>query len=153
MNSYTYPPLAPAFAVNDAAKAIEFYKAAFGAEERFRLIDPANQKIGHAEITINGSLVMLADEYPAYNKTPQSLGGTTVKLSLMSTNVDVDFERAVKAGAEVVVPLSNQFYGHRCGRLRDPFGHEWMISEEVEKVSPQEMQRRWNEMATTPQKK
>ncbi len=146
-SSSSYPPLAPAFAVHDAAAAIQFYKAAFGAVERFRLIDPEGKKIGHAELTINGALVMLSDEYPAYNKTPKSLGGTTVKLGLMSSNADADFERAIKAGAEVVMPLSNQFYGHRSGRLRDPFGHEWIISQEVEKVSPEEMQRRWNGMA------
>ena len=152
MNSSSfYPALAPAFAVNDAAKAIEFYKAAFGAVERFRLIDPESKKVGHAEITINGALVMLADEYPAFNKTPKSLGGTTVKLSLMSRNVEADFERAIKAGAEIVMPLSTQFYGHRCGRLRDPFGHEWMLSQEVEKVSPEEMQRRWDAMASAQQ--
>lgn len=152
-STLSYPPLAPAFAVHDAAKAIEFYKAAFGAVERYRLIDPESKKIGHAEITINGALVMLADEYPAHNKTPKTLGGTTVKLSLTSENVDADYERAVKAGAEAVMPLSNQFYGHRCGSLRDPFGHEWMISQEIEKVSPEEMQRRWNTMTAAPEKK
>jgi PhnB protein len=96
---------------------------------------------------INGALLMLADEYPPFNKTPQTLGGTTVKLSLMSDNVDADFERAVKAGAEVMMPVSDQFYGHRSGRLRDPFGHEWILSQEKEKVSPAEMQQRWNKMA------
>ncbi len=149
----SYPPLAPAFAVNEAAKAIDFYKAAFGAIELYRLIDPENGKIGHAEITINGALLMLADEYPEFNKSPKTLYGTTVKLSLMSNDVDADFDRAIKAGASVIRPVTNQFYGHRTGCLRDPFGHEWMISQEVEKVTPEEMQRRWNEMATAPKKK
>src|SRR6187431_186883 len=100
MNSeYTYPPLAPGFAVHDAARAIEFYKAAFGAVERYRLVDPQSGQIGHAEITINGALVMLSDEYPAFNKTPKTLGGVSMKLCLMSQNVDADFNRAVKAGA------------------------------------------------------
>jgi PhnB protein len=145
-----YPPLAPGIAVHDAAKAIDFYKAAFGAVERYRLRDPESGKIGHAEITINGALVMLGDEYPAFNKSPRTLGGTPVKLCLMSHNVDADFERAVKAGAEVVSPVKDQFYGHRSGSLRDPFGHEWTISQEIEQVSPEEMQRRWNNMGAQP---
>lgn len=145
MNS-TYPPLSIAIAVNGAAKAISFYKAAFGAEERYRLIDPETKKIGHAEITIRGELIMLADEYPEHNKTPTTLGGTTAKLCLMSNNVEADFDRAVRAGAEVVRPISDQFYGHRAGCVRDPFGHEWAISQEIEKVSPEEMQRRWDAM-------
>lgn len=142
----SYPPLAPGIAVNDAARAIDFYKAAFGAVERYRLMDPENSKIGHAEITINGALVMLADEYPAFNKTPKTLGGTPVKLCLTSNNVDAAFDRAIRAGAEIISPVNDQFYGHRSGSLRDPFGHEWTISKEIEKVSPKEMQRRWNEM-------
>lgn len=143
-----YPPLSPAFAVHDAAKAIEFYKNAFGAVELYRLKDPETGKIGHAEITINGMLVMLADEYPAFNKTPKTLGGTTMKLCLMSSNVDAAFQRAVGAGAEVITSLTNQFYGHRSACLRDPFGHEWMLSQEIEKVTPAEMQRRWDAMAS-----
>ncbi len=143
----TYPPFSVGLAVNGAAKAIEFYQAAFGAEERYRLIDPENGRIGHAEITVFGHLVMLADEYPAFNKTPATLGGTPVKLSLMSANVDADFARAVQAGAEVVQPLTDHFYGHRAGTLRDPFGHEWCISQEIEKVTPAEMQRRWDASA------
>lgn len=141
-----YPPLSPALAVRDAAKAIEFYKAAFGAVERFRLVDPESGKIGHAEITINGSLVMLADEYPAYNKAPQTLGGTPVKLSLMVPNVDALMEQAKQAGATVLMPPQDQFYGHRSGSIQDPFGHQWMIQQEIEKVTPAEMQRRWEAM-------
>jgi PhnB protein len=149
----SYPPLSPALTVRDAARTIDFYKAAFGAVERYRLVDPENGKIGHAELTINGALVMLADEYPAYNKSPQTIGGTAVKFALMSEQVDADFARAVKAGAEVVQPVNNQFYGHRSGSLRDPFGHEWTIAQEVEKLAPQEMQRRWNQMGSMPQSK
>jgi len=148
----SYPPLSPALTVNDGVAAIEFYKRAFQAEERSRLTDPESGKIGHAELTINGALLMLSDEYPQFNKSPQTLGGTTVKLGLMSTDADADFDRAVKAGAEVLRALTNEFYGHRSGTLRDPFGHEWTISEEIEKVSPKEMQRRWNAMVTEPRK-
>lgn len=147
---FTYPPLAPAFAVNGAEQAIDFYKTAFCAVERYRLIDPESGKIGHAELTICGSLIMLADEYPAFNKTPKTLGGTTVKLSLMSQDVDGDYQRAIAAGAEVVMPVSDQFYGHRSGSLRDPFGHEWTISQEMEVVEPEEMQRRWDAMVAKP---
>ncbi|MGI8605282.1 MAG: VOC family protein [Verrucomicrobiales bacterium] len=143
----SYPALSPAFAVSDAAKAIDFYKQAFGAEERYRLIDPDSGKIGHAEITIRGALVMLSDEYSAFNKTPTTLGGTTVKLCLMSEDADADFDRAVKAGAAVVSPPTDHFYGHRAACLRDPFGHEWTISQEKEKVAPAEMQSRWDAMA------
>jgi PhnB protein len=143
----------PGIAVHDAARAIDFYKAAFGAVERYRLLDPESGKIGHAEMTINGALLMLSDEYPAFNKTPKTLGGTATKLCLMSNNVDADFARAVKAGAETVSPLKDQFYGHRSGCLRDPFGHEWTISQEIKKVSPQEMQRRWNQMGARPETK
>ncbi|MCI0539277.1 MAG: VOC family protein [Verrucomicrobiales bacterium] len=144
----SYPTLSPGIAVHDAAKAIDFYKEAFGAVERYRLMDPESGKIGHAEITIKGALIMLADEYPAFNKTPKTLSGTPVKLCLMSRNVDADFDRAIKAGADVISPVKDQFYGHRSGCLRDPFGHEWTISKEVKKISPKEMQRRWNEMGS-----
>jgi PhnB protein len=147
-NSTHYPPLSPAIAVHDAAQAIEFYKRAFGATELYRLKDPESGKVGHAEITIKGMLLMLADEYPAFNKSPKTLGGTAIRLSLMCDNVDAEFKRATDAGAEVVRPLSDQFYGHRSGCLRDPFGHEWLLSQELEKVSPAEMQKRWDSMVT-----
>lgn len=146
----SHPSLAPALTVHDAAAAIDFYKRAFGAEELYRLIDPEGGKVGHAEITINGALVMLADEYPQFNKSPRTLGGTPVRLGLMSMDVEADFRRAIEAGAEVIRPLTDEFYGHRSGRLRDPFGHEWIISQELKRMSPEEMQRRWNEMAATP---
>jgi PhnB protein len=144
--AFSYPPVSPALVVNDGTAAIEFYKKAFGAEERYRLIDPETGKIGHAEITIKGVLIMLGDEYADMTKSPATLGGTSVALGVMSTDAKADFERAVSAGAEVVRPLQDQFYGHRSGRVRDPFGHEWIISEETERLSPQEMQRRWDAM-------
>lgn len=143
----TYQPLTPSLTVDDGIKAIEFYKAAFGAEELFRLTDPESGKIGHAELLIQGSMIMLADEYPNHNKSPATLGGTTVKLCLMVDNVDHSLERAVRAGATVKMPAENHFYGHRSATVRDPFGHEWMLQREFEKVSPTEMQRRWAEMA------
>lgn len=141
-----YPPLSPALAVHDAAAAIKFYQAAFDATELFRLTDPGSGKIGHAELLINGSLVMLSDEYPAHNKTPRTLGGTSVRLSLMVDDLDASLVRSQAAGATVLMPASDQFYGHRSASVRDPFGHEWLLQHEIEKVSPAEMQGRWNAM-------
>jgi PhnB protein len=142
--SLAYPALAPAIAVSNGAQAIEFYKKAFGAVERYRLIDPESGKVGHAELTINGALLMLSDEYPQFNKTPESLGGVSAKFLIMCDDVDAAYQRALDAGAEKVTPLTNQFYGHRDGRVRDPFGHEWLLSQVVEEVSPEEMQKRWD---------
>lgn len=141
-----YPPVIPAIAVNDASKAIEFYKTAFGAVELFRLIDPESGKVGHAEMNLNGGMLMIADEYPAFNKTPQTLGGVSARFTLMVDNVDALTERAKAAGATVLRPPTTEFYGCRGASLRDPFGHEWMLQQVVEQVSPQEMQRRWDEM-------
>jgi len=144
--SLQYSSLAPAIAVKNGAQAIDFYKKAFGAEERYRLIDPESGKIGHAELTINGALLMLSDEYPQFNKTPETLGGVSAKFLIMCADVDAAFARAVAAGAEAIMPLTDQFYGHRDGRVRDPFGHEWLLSQIVEEVTPGQMQRRWDAM-------
>jgi PhnB protein len=149
----TYPPLIPALAVHNGAQAIAFYQQAFEATELYRLIDPESGKIGHAELLINGSLIMLADEYPDFNKTPQTLGGTAVKLILMVDDVDTSVSRASDAGATVVMPPNNEFYGHRSATIRDPFGHEWMLQKEIAKVSPAEMQHRWDEMVKSSQAK
>jgi PhnB protein len=153
MNNHTpsYPPLIPALAVRDGEKAIAFYQQAFNATELYRLIDPESGKVGHAELLINGTMIMLADEYPAFNKSPQTLGGTAVKLSLMVDDVDASVARASNAGAIVVRPPNDEFYGHRSATIRDPFGHEWMLQKEIEKVAPVEMQRRWDEMAKSAQ--
>lgn len=142
----TYPPLIPALAVHDAEQALAFYKQAFEATELYRLIDPESGKIGHAELLINGSLIELSDEYPSFNKTPQTLGGTAVKFTLMVDDVDASVACASAVGAIVVRPPSDEFYGHRSATVRDPFGHEWMLQKEIEKVTPEEMQRRWDAM-------
>jgi len=112
------PPMIPSLAVKDAANAIEFYKAAFGAVELYRLTDPESGKIGHAEIMVNGSHIMLADEYPAYNKAPALLGGTPVKLCLMVINVDASVERSRSTGANITIPpkLRLQPTSQRAGR-------------------------------------
>lgn len=140
------PRLSPNLVVQDAAAAIDFYKRAFDAEEYYRLTDPETGKIGHAELSIHGALLMVGDEYPEWNRSPRTLGGSPVRIALRCDDVRAVFERAVAAGAQVRRPLTDEFYGHRAASLRDPFGHEWMISQEIEKVSPEEMQRRWSEM-------
>ncbi len=142
-----YPPMSPSLTVKDAAKAIAFYQAAFGATELYRLMDASTGTIGHAELMINGSHLMIADENPAWgNKSPLTLGGTAVKLCLMVENTDAAVARASAAGATVEMPPGDMFYGFRCAALRDPFGHQWLIQHQIEKVEPAEMQKRWNAM-------
>jgi len=141
-----YPPLISYLAVQSAAKAIEFYQAAFGATERYRLTDSASGNIGHAELEINGSLIMLSDEFPGCSTSAKTLGGTPVIFCLMVENADAAFDRAVAAGATVVRPLTDEFYGFRGATVEDPFGYKWMVQHEIEKVAPEEMQRRWDEM-------
>ena len=145
-DEYTYPPFSSSIAVNGAEAAIEFYQSAFGATERYRLVDPESGKIGHAELLIADTLLMLAEEMPEWNKSPITLGGTTVKFSLIVDNADQGIERAVAAGATLLMPATGMFYGFRSGTVKDPYGHEWLIQHETEKVSPEEMQRRWDAM-------
>jgi uncharacterized glyoxalase superfamily protein PhnB len=145
-----YPAMSPYLTVRDANQAIKFYQTAFGAKELFRLADPVSGKIGHAEIMLNGSHFMLADENLDWgNKSPQTLDGTAVKLCLMVENTDASVARASAAGATVEMPPTDMFYGFRCASLRDPFGHKWMIQHEIDKVSPAEMQARWTAMLKT----
>jgi PhnB protein len=125
------------------SEAIEFYARAFGATELFRLTEPSG-RIGHAEIKIGPATIMLADEYPEMDiRGPKALGGTSVAMHLHVTEVDRFFARAVEAGATVVRPLQDQFYGERSGTVRDPFGHEWLLGGELENMTPEEMQRRY----------
>jgi PhnB protein len=132
--------------VHSAAEAIAFYARAFGATEIFRLTEPSG-RIGHAEIRIGPSTLMLSDEYPEHGiHGPRSLGGTSFSIHLHVTNVDEAFEQAVGAGASVVKPLKDQFYGERSGTVRDPFGHEWLLGQNIESVSTDEMQRRYTEL-------
>jgi PhnB protein len=142
----SYPLMSPGLAVRDAGKAIEFYKEAFGAVERFRLIDPNTGAVGHSELTINGCLVMVAEEYPEYNTSPETLGGTPIKMSLLVDDVDAAVDQALSAGATILMPACDAFYGFRCASIRDPYGHEWMFQHEIEKLTPTEMQNRWNTM-------
>jgi uncharacterized glyoxalase superfamily protein PhnB len=134
----------PYLRVHNADAAIKFYARAFGAQELFRLAEPSG-RIGHAEIKIGPATVMLADEHPEHGISgPLSLGGTTFSLHLHVADVDSAFEQALSAGATVVRPLADQFYGERSGTVRDPFGHEWLLGGHLEDVSTEEMQRRYS---------
>lgn len=142
-----YPVLSPYLSVSDAAQAIVFYKAAFGAVERYRLTDGKTAKVVHAELLIEGGLVMLSEENPQWgNKSPSTLGGTAVTFCVMVKNADAAFDRAVAAGATVLMPPADQFYGFRSCSVSDPFGHQWMLQHQLEQVSPAEMQKRWDAM-------
>ena len=137
-----YHPVTPYLCVADAAKAIEFYSKAFGATELMRLTDPSG-RVAHAELKIGEAVIMLAGEFPEYGHvSPQTLGGTPVRIHLSVEDVDAVVTRAVAAGAKQPTPVANQFYGERSGRLEDPFGHLWLVSTHIEDVSPEEMQRR-----------
>jgi len=132
--------------VKDAASAIEFYKRAFGAEEKFRLSEPGG-RIGHAELVFNGTTLMLSDEFPEYGiRGPRPDETTSVTIHLHVDDADEVMKRAAAAGAVVERAPENQFYGERSGILRDPFGHRWNIGHHVEDVSFDEMQVRYTKM-------
>lgn len=133
-------------AIKNCDKAIEFYKKAFGAIEKGRLLMP-DGKIGHAEITIEGSLLMMSEENSDWgNVSPQTLGGNPLTFSLYVKDVDAVFQKAVDAGATVLMPLKDEFYGDRTGQVVDPFGYKWMIATHKEYVSFEEMQKRFDKM-------
>ncbi len=137
-----YHTATPYLIVSGAARAIEFYKQAFGATEIMRLAAP-DGKVGHAEIKIGDSPIMLADEHPEMGaRSPQSIGGSAVFILLYFEDVDAVFNRAVAAGAKALRPVQDQFYGDRSGTIADPFGHTWTIATHKEDLSPEEIQRR-----------
>ncbi|HEY2733112.1 MAG TPA: VOC family protein [Polyangiales bacterium] len=132
----------PYICVKDGAAPISFYAKALGATEKYRLAEPGG-RIGHAELLIGGSVLMLSDEYPdAGVKSPSTIGGSPVTLSLYVADVDRVAQTFVAAGGKVVREVSDQFYGDRGGKFEDPFGHIWWIATHKEDVSPEEMQRR-----------
>lgn len=137
-----YRSITPYLIIQGASAAIAFYKKVFGARERMRMGGPEG-KVGHAELEIGDAVVMLADEHPEMGaRSPQTLGGTPVHVLVYVEDVDATVARAVEAGAKVVRPVENQFYGDRSGGLIDPFGHSWYVSTHVEDVPPEEMQKR-----------
>ncbi len=140
-----YHSVTPYLIIKGATQALEYYKKAFGAEELFRMPAP-DGKIGHAEIKIGDSIIMLSDEYPEMGfKGPQPGSGSPVGLMIYVTDVDAQFKKALDAGGKVLKPLQDQFYGDRSGTLTDPFGHVWTIGTHKEDLSPEELDRRHNE--------
>ena len=137
-----YHTATPYLIVRDAASAIEFYKRAFGAAELMRMAEPSG-KVRHAEIKIGNSPIMLVDEFPEIGaRSPQSFGGSPVSFLLYVEDVDAVFSQAVAAGAKVLHPVEDQFYGDRRGGVTDPFGHLWYIATHKEDLTPEEMRKR-----------
>ncbi len=140
-----YTAVTPYLILADAARALEFYKRAFGAREIMRMPMPGG-KIGHAEIEIGGSRIMLADEFPEQDcRSPKAFGGSPVAIHLYVPDVDAVAKQAESAGAKVKRPVEDQFYGDRLGTLEDPFGHTWHVSTHKEDLSETEMKRRGEE--------
>ncbi|HWM29440.1 MAG TPA: VOC family protein [Woeseiaceae bacterium] len=132
--------------VHDGTKAIEFYREAFGATEKFRLVESGG-RIGHAELDFNGTTLMLSEEYPECGiNGPKAIGGTPVTIHLHVDNADEVIERAVRAGATLERAAQDAFYGERSGTFFDPFGHRWNIGHQIEELSAEEMQRRYAEL-------
>jgi PhnB protein len=137
-----YGAVTPYLIVDGAARAIEFYKQAFGAVEIFRM-ESSEGRVGHAEIKIGDSHVMLADEHPEMGaRGPRSFGGSPISLALYVEDVDAVVNRAVEAGAKLTRPVADQFYGDRTGGVEDPFGHAWYVATHVEDVPEEEMKKR-----------
>ena len=137
------PAVSPMLTVSDGAAAIDFYVKAFDAEELGRVPGPDGKKLFHAALRINGALVMLNDDFPEMNDgksaTPEALGGSPVTVHLTVSDVDAKFQKAIDAGATVVMPLDDMFWGDRYGELRDPFGHLWSLGQPMREVSQDEI--------------
>lgn len=143
-----YHTATPYLILSGAAKALDYYQRAFGAQELMRMASPDGQHIMHAEIRIGDSPIMLADEYPDMGyRSPKAYGGTSVSLMLYVDDVDKVFKQAIAAGGKELRPLADQFYGDRTGTLEDPFGHVWTVATHVEEVSEAEMKKRAEAMA------
>jgi PhnB protein len=137
-----YPRVMPYLSIDGAANAIDFYCDVLGATERMRMPGP-DGKVGHAELEIGASVIMLADAFPDMGApTPQALGGSPVFLMVYVEDVDDVFARAIAAGAKELAPVQDQFYGDRSGQFEDPFGHRWNVASHVEDVPPDEMEER-----------
>jgi PhnB protein len=142
-----YPRVTPYLYVDGARQAIEFYKSILGAEERMSMPGP-DGKVGHAELTLGDSVIMLADEFPDMGAlSPKSVGGSPVALHVYVEDVDATFEKAIKAGATVLRAVEDKFYGDRGGEFEDPYGHRWSIATHIEDLSPEEMEQRMGQMA------
>lgn len=139
-----YRTITAAITVSDGNKALEFYKQAFGADVRGVHHAP-DGKVAHAELKIGDSIVMLSDEFPPMSTSPQTIGGTATGLIIYAENIDDLWNRAIKAGGTVTMPLADQFWGDRWGTLTDPFGHHWSLAQHIEDVAPEELKRRAKE--------
>lgn len=145
-DSQKLPQVSPYLAVSDGVAALEYYKKAFGAIELYRLTEPSGRVV-HAEFRLGDYVIMLAGENKEWgNLSPKTLGGTTVRIAVEVENVDAVWKNALDAGGKGLFPPADQFYGERSARIEDPFGHQWLFSTHIEDVSPQEMQRRMEEM-------
>ena len=141
-----YPRVSPYLSVAGANDAIEFYKAVFGATERGRMPAPGGM-VGHAELVVGDSVIMLSDEFPEMgNVSPTTVGGTPVTISVYVEDVDAVFDKAISLGATAERPVETQFYGDRSGLFVDPYGHRWNVASHVEDVPPEEMGKRAAEM-------
>lgn len=145
-NSEHLPQVSPYLAVSDGVAALEYYKKAFGATELYRLTEPGGRVV-HAEFKLGEYVIMLAGENKEWgNLSPKTLGGTTVRIAVEVEDVDAVWKKAVVAGGKGIIPPADQFYGERSARIEDPFGHQWLVSTHIEDVSPEEMQKRMEEM-------
>lgn len=136
-----YHTATPYLRIRDAARALDWYKTALGAVERFRMPSP-DGTIGHAEIQIGDSMIMMGEEMPQMGcPSPQTLGGTSAGVMLYVENVDAAFQQAVSAGAKVTMPVENMFWGDRYGKFTDPFGHEWSVATHVADLTPEEIEK------------
>lgn len=137
------PPVSPHLTVHDASGAIEFYKRAFGAREVVRMPMPNSDKLAHAAVSINGGMVMLADAFEGMGEgsaaSPKTLGGTPVTIHLNLPDVDATWKQAVDAGARVIMPLADQFWGDRYGIIEDPYGHRWSLATTKQQMTPEQM--------------
>jgi uncharacterized glyoxalase superfamily protein PhnB len=134
-----FSTITPHLIVSDAAKAIEFYKKAFGAQELERFMSPDGKAVMHAQLKIGNSMLMLGNEFPPTCLSPKSRGGTTVSLYLYVENADNVFDRAVKAGCAVKMPMTDQFWGDRCGQVEDQFGHQWSLATHKKDLTKEEI--------------
>ncbi len=136
----------PYLRVRNAPRALDFYRSVFGAREKFRLTEPSG-RVGHAELELGGSVLMLSEEFPELGLVgPETVGRTSSSIHLHVDDADAFIAKAKAAGATVTREPSDQFYGERSGAFRDPFGHEWLVGHELEALSPEEMQRRYDEL-------
>jgi PhnB protein len=149
MTQPTVRSMSAYLAIKGAPEAIEFYKRAFGAVEDFRLVDPVDGRVGHAELSLGGYRLFLSDEYPDFGAlSPDTLGGTSVKFHLDVDDVDQFIAHAVSCGAILLRQPKGEFHGYRTGMVTDPFGYSWFVATKVKDVSTEDMQRQWNNLAT-----